>query len=89
MNGFYRVSIPTKNRPRIDAILDYLDTTLWSDAEYLGNTIEALGQWATTSYSKYAPDTIETLVELKEDNVTDVFYLIDAETIRHEKYMED
>lgn len=89
MNGFYRVSIPTSGKARLDAIVDYLDTTLWSDAEYLGNNIEALGQWATTSYSKYAPDTIETLVVLKEDNVTDIFYLKDAETIRHEKYMED
>lgn len=88
MDGFYRVSIPTKGRTRLEAICDYLDTTLWCDAEYLGSTTEALGQWATTVYNKYTADAVETLVELKEDNVTDIYYLKDADTIRHEKYME-
>ena len=88
MNGFYRVSIPTKGRDRLEAIADYIDTTLWCTADHLGNTSEAIGEWIKTAYDKYSPDTIETLVEIHFDNVTDIYYVNTADTVRHEKYID-
>lgn len=81
MEGLYKVTIELKNNEkRIDAALDYLFSSLFSEVEYMSNADYDLGVWTKTIFDRFNRDNFEMVFEMNNDNVVR-FWFIDEENV--------
>ena len=88
MHGYYKLRIATKTgQTRKETVLDYISTTTWNTAEYMGEkeTTELytnIGIWAMNITKNMTKNSFDVIVIFDNDNVKEFWYVDAKGTIK-------